>query len=115
MANHARTGNSVAVTIYGRTYHLRGDGRTERLGELAERVDRTMRDIADKTGTADTLKVAILAALNIADDAAKGIAPATLGTEERACLDRCIELVDAALVEPGTADGNGTENALRFS
>ncbi len=101
MANHARTGNSVAVTIYGRTYHLRGDGRSEHLGDLAERVDRTMRDIAERTGTADTLKVAILAALNIADESSKGIAPATLGAEERACLDRCFELVDAALVDAG--------------
>jgi cell division protein ZapA len=58
----------TAVSIYGRTYHLRGEGNPAYLERLAAFVDRKMRDIADSTGTADTLKVAILTALNLADE-----------------------------------------------
>jgi len=58
----------TAVTILGRTYHLRGDSDPDYLQELAAVVDERMRAIAETTGTADTLKVAILAALNLADD-----------------------------------------------
>ena len=59
---------STPVTIFGRTYSLRGGGDPAHLHRLASEVDRRMREVADATGTADTLKVAILAALNIADD-----------------------------------------------
>ena len=59
---------ATAVTILGRTYHLRGNGDPDYLHELASVVDARMRTIAEATGTADTLKVAILAALNLADD-----------------------------------------------
>ena len=34
------------VTIYGKTYHLRGDGDTAYLHELAQEVDRRMREVA---------------------------------------------------------------------
>lgn len=95
MAAQMQSGNSVAVTIYGRTYHLRGDGQAEHLTALAERVDRTMREIAEKTGTADTLKVAILAALNIADESANP-SQTTSGLDKEATesLDRCLELIE---------------------
>ena len=56
------------VTIFGRTYRLRGDGDTEYLKQLADLVDGKMREVEAATGTADTTKIAILASLNIADD-----------------------------------------------
>lgn len=59
---------ATSVTIYGRTYRLRGSGDAGYLERLAAEVDRRMREVADLTGTADTMKVAILAALNIMDD-----------------------------------------------
>ncbi len=70
MSERARTdrGDSTPVTIYGQTYHLRGDGDPTHLEELASIVDAKMREIAEVTATADTLKVAILASLNIADE-----------------------------------------------
>ncbi|HEX5044230.1 MAG TPA: cell division protein ZapA [Candidatus Polarisedimenticolaceae bacterium] len=64
----SETTTATAVTIAGRTYHLRGNGDPAYLQELASLVDARMRTIAEGTGTADTLKVAILAALNLADD-----------------------------------------------
>jgi cell division protein ZapA len=56
------------VTIFGRTYHLRGSEDPAYLERLASVVDRKMREVAEGSGTADTMKVAILASLNIADD-----------------------------------------------
>lgn len=59
---------TTAVTIYGQTYHLKGSTDQGYLQDLAGLVDRKMREVVEATGTADTQKVAILAALNLADD-----------------------------------------------
>lgn len=95
------TEESTAVTIFGRTYHLRGEGDSEYLIELADIVDRKMREVAEATGTADTLKVAILASLNIADDYLKvsreGLASGDAAPEKR--LARMVALLDEALAE----------------
>ena len=56
------------VEIYGQSYSLRGDGDPTYVHELAAFVDARMNMIADSTATVDSLKVAILAALNIADE-----------------------------------------------
>jgi hypothetical protein len=64
----AHRSESTPVTIFGKTYHLRGDGDPDYLAELAAEVDKRMRAVAESTGTADTLKIAILAALNLADE-----------------------------------------------
>ena len=91
--------SATPVTIFGRTYHLRGDGDPTYLHELAREVDRRMREVADATGTADTLSVAILAALNITDEclqARRG--PVSKDTEP--LLDRWVALIDDALADP---------------
>ena len=89
------------VTIFGRTYYLRGDGDTGYLDELADLVDAKMRGVAEATGAADTLKVAILAALNIADESvrAKTEGPRSTDSEDRKRLARLVTLLDEALVE----------------
>ncbi len=58
----------VQVEIFGQTYSLRGPGDAGYLRALAAHVDTKMREISEATRTADTLKLAILAALNIADE-----------------------------------------------
>ena len=58
---------SVRVEIYDQTYHLRGSD-PEYIGELAEYVDTKMRLISQQAATVDSLRVAVLAALNIADE-----------------------------------------------
>jgi len=86
------------VTIYGHTYHLRGDEDSAYLAELAGRVDRKMREVASATGTADTLKVAILAALELADECIqtrRGNAPAPAGDDPR--LARMVSRLSEAL------------------
>jgi cell division protein ZapA len=59
---------SVRVRIYDREYLLRTTGDSERLQVLCVNLDKRMREIATATGAVDTLKVAVLAALSIADD-----------------------------------------------
>jgi cell division protein ZapA len=60
--------DSVRVGIYDREYLLRTTGDPERLKGLCVSLDKRMREIAAATGAVDTLKVAVLAALSIADD-----------------------------------------------
>lgn len=59
---------SIRVSIFGRDYNVRGGSDDEYIRMLAEHVDSVMRDIADKSGTLSSGRIAILAALNIADE-----------------------------------------------
>jgi cell division protein ZapA len=56
------------VKIYDREYALRSTGDAARVQLVAAHVDSRMREIAGESGAVDTLKVAILAALSLADD-----------------------------------------------
>ena len=60
-------GTSVRVEIFDQNYHLRGTD-PEYIAELAEYVDTKMRLISQQVSTVESLKVAVLAALNIADE-----------------------------------------------
>ena len=59
---------TIRAEIYNQTYNIRSDGDTEYIIQLAEFVDSRMREISSGTLTVDSLKVAILAALHIADE-----------------------------------------------
>jgi cell division protein ZapA len=59
---------TIRVEIYNQTYNIRSDGDSEYITQLAEFVDGRMREISSGTLTVDSLKVAILAALHIADE-----------------------------------------------
>src|SRR5881396_3093252 len=59
---------TIRVEIYDQIYNIRSDGDSEYIKLLAEFVDSRMREIASGTLTVDSLKVAILAALHIADE-----------------------------------------------
>lgn len=59
---------SIRVEIYDQTYNIRSDGDNEYILRLAEYVDSKMREIAKGSLTVDSLKVAILAGLHIADE-----------------------------------------------
>jgi cell division protein ZapA len=89
----------VQVEIYGQSYNLRGEGDTAYLQELAVYVDRRMREVAGATATVDSLKVAILAALNIADESRRDRKPppATKGGSDR--VGRLISELDRSLAE----------------
>ena len=59
--------NSVLVEIFDQAYNLRGSD-AEYIVKLAEYVDAKMRAVAEQTHTVDTARLAVLAALNIADE-----------------------------------------------
>jgi cell division protein ZapA len=58
---------SVRVEIFDQAYNLRGSD-PEYILKLAEYVDSKMRAVAEQTNTIDTVRLAVLAALNIADE-----------------------------------------------
>ena len=58
---------SVRVEIFDQAYNLRGSD-PEYILKLAEYVDAKMRAVAEATNTIDTVRLAVLAALNVADE-----------------------------------------------
>jgi cell division protein ZapA len=59
--------SSVRVEIYDQSYNLRGSD-PDYIFKLAEYVDAKMRAVSAQTSTVDSLRLAVLAALNIADE-----------------------------------------------
>ena len=59
---------TTSVEIFGQSYNVRGEGDPDYLTELARFVDSRMREVAAQVSTVDPVKIAILAALNIADE-----------------------------------------------
>lgn len=57
----------ITVSIYDQTYHLRGQD-ADHVRQLADLVDSKMRAVAAQGRTVDSLRVAVLAALNLADE-----------------------------------------------
>lgn len=62
---------STEVEIFGATYVIRGGHEPEYLTELAAEVDRRMRELAGHVANADPGRLAILAALNLADEVSR--------------------------------------------
>ena len=63
----AREAGAVVVEIYDQVYQLRGTD-AEYIERLAALVDKKMRAVSAHGATVDSLRVAVLAALNIADE-----------------------------------------------
>jgi len=90
--------NSIKVQIFGQTYTIRGDLDERYVQKLAAYVDEKMSAIADVTATVDTQKVAVLAALAIADEL-HTIRKDRTDQEEllREQAERCLTFVERAL------------------
>ena len=58
----------MKVDIFGQPYNLSVDENEEYLKELAAYVDAKMQAVSQAAQTVDTVKVAVLAAINIADE-----------------------------------------------
>lgn len=61
------TSTTTQVEIFGEVYSVRGSDENGYLQELASLVDRKMREVAERV-KGDTARIAILAALNLADE-----------------------------------------------
>jgi cell division protein ZapA len=104
---------TIRVEIYNQTYNIRSDGDTEYIIQLAEFVDGRMREISSGTLTVDSLKVAILAALHIADELhrLKHIheqADAQLATRSAECAEMLDRLLKARTTLEQERGGTGT-------
>src|SRR6266542_3999379 len=64
----AESGKVIPVEIHGQRYPIRSTLDPEYVARLASYVDEKMRVAADSTPTGDSLRLAVLAALNIADE-----------------------------------------------
>ena len=89
---------TVKIQIYDQSYNVNADGNEEYLHELAAYVDGKMRAVADATHLVDSVKVAVLAALNMADE----LFALRQEREEwkgpvRERVERCVQLVDRVL------------------
>jgi cell division protein ZapA len=69
IAHESTSHEFISVDIYDQTYHLRGED-SDYIRHLADMVDSKMRAVASHGKTVDSLRVAVLAALNIADELA---------------------------------------------
>src|SRR5258705_12420155 len=102
---------TIKLEIYNQTYNIRSDGDTEYIIQLAEFVDSRMREISSGTLTVDSLKVAILAALHIADELHRlknmhEQADSQLGARSAECaemLDRLLKVRNTLETEQGGA------------
>jgi cell division protein ZapA len=86
------------VEIFGQMYSIQGDLDAAYVQKLATFVDEKMQTIADATQTVDTQKVAVLAALAIADElhsSQREIGEREEMLKEQA--ERCLTLVERAL------------------
>jgi len=59
---------AIRVEIYDQVYPIGGDNDPAYVRRLAERVDAKMRQVARETHVVDSLRVAVLAAINLADE-----------------------------------------------
>ncbi|HLY43117.1 MAG TPA: cell division protein ZapA [Terracidiphilus sp.] len=84
----------TTVSIYGQTYNLSGQDPAH-VRQLAEYVDAKMRAVSAQGRTVDSLRVAVLAALNLADELSQssGGGDARLGRARAATLNGLLDEV----------------------
>lgn len=88
----------INAEIFGQTYTISGEADPEYILQLADFVDQKMREVASHAPVASGVKVAVLAALNIADELVR----LQRGKEEsdriaRERLDRMLGMIDSQL------------------
>ena len=89
--------SSVRVEIFDQAYNLRGSD-AEYILKLAEYVDGKMRAVSEQTHTVDSARLAVLAALNIADEYHQLRARHEEAEKDAARrVDECSEILDDLL------------------
>jgi cell division protein ZapA len=97
------TKRTIPVEILGQEYRIRSDSDASTIRRAAALVDETMAKVRDRTGTVDSLDIAVLTALNIANHliSLRDAAGTTSQGEKirRNDLGELINLVEAAIAE----------------
>jgi cell division protein ZapA len=60
--------NRVKVSIFGQSYTIKGDAESDYIIKLADFVNSRMNEVSDSIGSGNPVQIAILAAMNIADE-----------------------------------------------
>ena len=88
----------MKLEIYDQIYNLSAGDDEGRLAQLASYVDGKMRAVADASHTVDSVKVAVLAALNIADEFfALRERHEQIEGPLRKRVEKCVNMVEKAL------------------
>jgi cell division protein ZapA len=88
----------LKVEIYDQSYNVSAGDSEEYVRELAAYVDSKMREVAEATRTVDSLRVAVLAALNVADELFRlRSRQHKLEGPLRQRVEKCVALVERAL------------------
>jgi cell division protein ZapA len=98
----------IHVDIHGQRYSVRSELDPQYIGELASFLDEQIRLAAKELSTGDPLRLAVVAALNVADELFRARASSD-GFEGRV-MERTAELermIDAALTGPAVKAVNG--------
>jgi cell division protein ZapA len=61
----------IEIKVFGQTYTVKSDAEEDHIQAVAQYVNEKMDEVLKKTRSVSTLNVAILTALNIADDLMK--------------------------------------------
>lgn len=99
---------TVEVTILGRRIRIRSEDDEDYIREVASYVNERMTEVQKATQSTATIDVAILAAMNVADDyfKSKGKNRALAG-EISTQVEQIIAYIDEKLGEPAAQESNG--------
>ena len=102
-AIEAAASSNLVVDIYDQIYHLRGPD-PKYLEQLSALVDAKMRAVARHGTTVDSLRVAVLAALNIADELValrqqRDALTGNMALNLKSRTETLAEMLDAALAD----------------
>ncbi len=94
--------SSVAVTIRGKEFRIRTESDAALLQRVAALLDQALAQVERKTGTVDSLDVALLTGLNLARELIELRENQTLASGDAKRLRALIELAESGQ-EPATA------------
>lgn len=96
---------TVSVKLFGHEYRIRSDADPDAVRRAAAMVDETVARIRSRTGTVDSLEVALLTALNLANQLVslrdgRGAGPSGIDSGRLAEL---VTLLETAVGDPAPA------------
>jgi cell division protein ZapA len=103
--------NSVEIKVLGQTYTVKTDAEESHIQDVVRYVNEKIDEILKKTRTVSSLNVAVLAALNIADDLLKEREKRRALLQEVEVKSRdLVEKIDRSIEKKGTGKVSFTES-----
>jgi cell division protein ZapA (FtsZ GTPase activity inhibitor) len=92
---------TVEVKIQGREYRIRAEGSVDAVRRAAVLLDETMERVRLRAGTVDSVDIAVLAALNIANSLVSEREARSSSAVPDARVSQLVDLIEAAIGGPG--------------